>query len=135
MLDFMPDVGCCEVVVKALSVIFYFYFLFCSIFAFSFDKLFFELVESEGLNEGIELFLLVVPSRSSRIDENLGTYDCSQDFRLLGFVFLNVNHDQQVEILPFVIVGGRRELHCTEIHLPVDHLHFTLASNAYILQN
>lgn len=65
VLDLMSDIGGCEVVVEALRIVFYFYFLLGSVFAFTLNKLFFELVESERLHEGVELFLLIVSGRPS----------------------------------------------------------------------
>ena len=40
-----------------------------------------------------------------------------------------------MEVLTLVVVGSRREFHCTKINLPIDHLHFAVPADADIEQN
>jgi len=60
VLDFVPDVGSSDIVVKALGVIFNHDFALTLAFVLAFYELFLKIVVGEGLYEGTELFLLVV---------------------------------------------------------------------------
>lgn len=132
MLNFVPDIGSSQVIVKSFRVIFNLNFLFHPCFIFPLNKLLFKLVRRKGLNEAIKFLLLVVSGRSARVDEYFRTQDSCEDFRLISLIFLDVDDDEKVEVLALIVVGSGRKLHGAEVNLAINHLHFRLAANAHI---
>jgi histidine ammonia-lyase len=45
---------------------------------------------------------------------------------------LDVDDDEEMEVLAFVVVAGGGEFHGTEVDLAVDHLHLAFPANADI---
>jgi len=132
MFHFMPDVWSSKIIVESLRVIFYLYLLFSSTFVFALNELFLKLVSRKWLDKWIEFLLLIVPSWSSRINKYLGTYYSSENFRLFNLCLLNVDNNQEMKVLPFIIVSRGGKFHCTKVNLPIYHLHFTFTSNSNI---
>lgn len=61
MLDLVPDIGGSDVVVEALGVILDHDFALALALVLPLDELLLDVVVAEGLHEGAELLLLVVP--------------------------------------------------------------------------
>ena len=134
MLDLMPDVGCGNVVIKAVGVVAYEELGLTLALVLPLDKLLLQIIVGEGLHKGAELFLLVVAGRPPGIHEDGRTDDCGQHFRPLRLPLADVQHDQQVEVYPFVVVRGRAEFYSAEVDLSVHHLHLALPSDPHIHQ-
>ena len=135
MFHFMPNVWSCQIIIKSLWIIFNLNFLFSAALVLSLDKLFVQLVSWEGLNKGVELFLLVISSWTSRVNEDLRTNDRCQYFRFICLILLDVYNNEEMEILTLIVISGRWKLHGAEINLAVDHLHFAIPADSHIQQN
>ena len=70
MLDFVPDVRGCYVVVEAFWVVLYEDLVLTLAFVLSLYELLINVVVSERLDKGTEFFLLIVSGRSSRIHKD-----------------------------------------------------------------
>ena len=70
MFDFVSDVGCSNVVVKALGVIPDDYLILTLTFVLSLYELLFQSLVSKGFNEGTKFFLLIVTGGPSRVNKN-----------------------------------------------------------------
>ena len=60
MLDFVPDVRSCQIIIKAFRIIVDDDFLLYFAFVLSLYKLLVQLINCEGLNKRVEFLLLVI---------------------------------------------------------------------------
>lgn len=128
----MSNVWSSQIVVKSFWVIFYNNLTLCFAFILSFDVLLFQVLVKERFYEWVELFLLIISGWPPGVNEDSWAEDCSKNFRFLISILIDKENNQEIKVHAFVIVGCRWEFHSTEIHLSIDHFHFTLSSNAYI---
>lgn len=134
MFDLVPDVGRSDVVVEALRVILDDDLTLTLALVFPLDELLLDVVVAEGLDEGAELFLLVVAGGAAGVDEDGRADDCGEDLGLFELALVDVEDDEEVEVDALVIISGRRKFDCTKIDLPVDHLHLALPPDAHVDQ-
>ena len=132
MFDFVSDIWGSDVVVETLGVVTDYDLRLTFTFVLTFYELFLNGIVAERLHERTELFLLVVPGRTSRIHEDGRTQDGCQDLRLLELALVDVEDDQQIEVDALVVVSRRAEFYSAEVNLPVDHLHLALPSDAHV---
>lgn len=132
MLDFVSNIWSRQIVVEPLRVILYFNFLFCSTFVLSFNKLLIQLVCWKRLNKRVKFLLLIVSGWTPRINKYFRAYNSSKYLGLFCLVLLNINDNEQMKVLAFVVVGGGWELHGAKVDLSIYHLHFTVTPYAHI---
>ena len=132
MFDLVSYIGSSYVIVEPLRIVLNNNFTLTLRFVLPFYEFLLNVIIAKRFHKRTKFFLLVVPSRPSRIHKNRRTHDCSQHLRFFKFALVDVQYNQQVEVDPFVIVCGRAELNCTKIDLPVYHLHLAFSPDAYI---
>lgn len=128
----MSDIGSCDVVVKTLRIVFDYYFTLTLALILSFYELLLKIIISKRLHKRAKLFLMVIASRSTWIYKNGRANHCSQTFWFLKLPLIYVEHNKQVEVYAFIVVGGWAEFDSTEVDLSIDHLHLALSPNAHI---
>jgi hypothetical protein len=134
VLDLVSDIGRSDVVVEAFGVVLDDDLALALALVLPLDELLLNVVVSEGLHEGAELLLLVVPGRPAGVHEDGGGYDGSEDLGLLELALVDVEDDEEVEVDALVVVGSGGEFDGAEVDLPVDHLHLALPADAHVNQ-
>ena len=104
VLDLVSDVGGSQVVEESLDVIANFYFHFWLCFCLPLCKVFDEELGLEKLNKRHEFFLLIVPSRLSRIYKNGGTHEWAEYWIKRSFLNFFLDDNKEVEFDTLVIV-------------------------------
>lgn len=105
MFYFVPNIGGSDIIVEALGIVFYYYLALTFAFVFPLNEFLFDRIVTERLYERTEFLLLVVSCRSTRVHEDRRADDCCQNLRLFELSLVDVKHDKQVKIDPFVIVS------------------------------
>jgi hypothetical protein len=128
----MTNIWSSNIVIKTLRIIFDDNFTIAFTFVFSFDKFPLNIIIAKRFDKWTEFFLLIVSSRSSRIDEDRRTDDSDKNFWFFKFPLVYVKSNEKIKINSLVIISSWRKFYCTKIDLSVYHFHLTLSSDSHV---
>lgn len=134
MLDLVPDVGSCQVIIKTLDVVYDLNLCVILPFVFPFDEGFVQVVWRKWLDKGSHFLgddFLRISGALPGIHKNRRRNGCIEDFGRIVFV-LYVYAQHKVKLDAFIIIACAEKFDGREKGLAVHQLQFVGPSDAHV---